>query len=185
MTDAPPPWSAPLRPAELAGRKPNRFDLRPDAETRAAIAAWAGIEALNSLRLNGTLTPQGRSDWTLQAEFEAEVVQSCVITLAPVITRLSEGVLRHYLAEMPEPEGDEIEMPEDDTSEPLPAVIDLGAVALEVLELALPLYPRAPGAELDETVVTEPGAVPMRDEDARPFANLRDLLTKKDDTEGN
>ncbi len=185
--NTPPPWSHPVRIAELAARKPTRFDLKPDTATRRAIAAWAGITALPALRLRGTLTPKGRSDWLLEAALEAEVEQPCVVTLAPVRTVLHDPVTRRYLADMPEPEGDEIEMPEDDTSEPLKAVIDLAAVALEALDLALPLYPRADGADLGEKVFTTPGATPLRDEDARPFANLRDLLGRgtPDDTGGN
>ncbi|MCL7465408.1 YceD family protein [Phaeovulum sp. NW3] len=177
MTDTTPlPWSQPRRVAELAGRKPTRFDLTPDAPTRAAIADWAGITALESLRLKGQLVPRGRSDWDLEAELTARVVQPCVVTLAPVTTDLRDSVLRRYLADMPEPTGDEIEMPEDDSAEALPAVIDLAAVALEALELALPLYPRAPGAELGEISAAAPGAAPLTPESTRPFAGLADLL---------
>jgi len=177
MTDtAPQPWIHPLRVAELAGRKPTRFDLSPDKATRAAIAGWAGITALETLRLTGALTPRGRSDWDLEARLTARVVQPCAITLAPVTTDLSEDVVRRYLSDMPDPTGDEIEMPEDDTAERVPTVIDLGAVALEALELALPLYPRAPGAELGTLSVTEPGAAPLTPEATRPFAGLADLL---------
>lgn len=177
--DAPLPWSLPMRPAELASRKPTHFDITPDAGTRRAIAAWSGIDALNRLRLKGTLTPKGRADWTLEAKFDAEVVQSCVVTLEPVKTRLQETVLRRYIADMPLPEADEIEIPEDDSAEPLPDVIDPAQVALEVLELALPLYPRADGAALGESLAAEPGTEPMTDEAAKPFANLRALMGGK------
>lgn len=170
------PWSHPLRLAELPARKPTRFDISPDEPTRAAIAAWAGIEALEGLRLRGELTPSGRNDWRLEAAFEARVVQPCVITAEPVTSDLAEPVLRRYLADLPEPSGEEVEMPEDDTAEALPAVVDLAAVALEALELALPLYPRAAGAELGESVHAEPGVAPLTDEDTRPFANLKALL---------
>ena len=74
-------------------------------------------------------------------------------------------------------------MPDDDTIEPLPDVIDLGAVLAEALALNLPLYPRADGAHLDQAVFTEPGKLPMTDEDARPFAGLaglRDQLKSED-----
>lgn len=177
--DTPLPWRHPVKIAELAARKPTRFDLTPDAETRTAIADWAGLTALKTLRLKGELTPKGRHDWLLNAQMTARVEQPCIITLAPVITDLGEKVERRYLADMPEPEGDEIEMPEDDTAEPLPAVIDLAAVALEALELALPLYPRAEGAEFTDTTVTEPGAEPITDEEVKPFAKLRTLIDAK------
>jgi uncharacterized metal-binding protein YceD (DUF177 family) len=48
----------------------------------------------------------------------------------------------------------------------------------EALALALPLYPRAPGAELGEAAFTEPGKPVLRDEDARPFAGLAHLRDK-------
>ena len=65
----------------------------------------------------------------------ATVTQACVVTLAPVITRIEETVTRRYLADMPEPEGEEVEMPEDDSAEPLPVIIDPGAVMIEALAL--------------------------------------------------
>jgi uncharacterized metal-binding protein YceD (DUF177 family) len=84
-------------------------------------------------------------------------------------------VARRYLAEMPEPEGDEVEMPEDDTAEPLPATLDLFAVLSEALALALPQYPRAEDAELGEAVFAAPGVAPMTDEEAKPLAGLAAL----------
>jgi len=179
MTDATLPFSHPLRLADLAQRKPTRFALAPDAAARARIAAWADALELHELRLAGTLTPKGRRDWLLEAELTARVVQPCVITLAPVTTVIDEPVLRRYLAELPAPAAPETEIPEDTGIEPLPEVIDLGAVMLEAFELALPLYPRAPGAELGAVAVTETGLAPLRDEAPRPFAGLDKLLGDK------
>ncbi|SOB98888.1 YceD family protein [Rhodobacter maris] len=172
-----PPLSQPLRPADLAGRKPTRFEIAPPSETLADIAGWAGITALRAFHFKGALTPAGRNDWLLEARLTATVVQDCVVTLAPVETEIIEDVRRRYLAAMEEPTGEEVEMPEDTDSEPLPDRIDLGAVALEALELALPLYPHAPGAEGLEIVATPPGAAPIREEETRPFANLRTLMS--------
>ncbi|MBD3802823.1 MAG: DUF177 domain-containing protein [Rhodobacteraceae bacterium] len=173
-------WSAPMRLADLPARKPTRFDIKADAPTRAAIAEWAGIVGIEDLGLKGELAPRGRSDWDLRATLTARVVQECVITLAPVTTDLREEVSRRYLAEMEIPKAEEVEMPEDDSAEPLPAVVDLAVVAIEALELALPLYPRAEGAEIEGAQVTEPGAQPITDDELKPFANLRDLLAKRD-----
>lgn len=184
MTETDPlPLSHLMRPADLAGRKPTRFDLAPDAQTREKIAHWAGIDRLEALRLVGTLTPQGRTDWLLEAEFTGRVVQACVVTLAPVTTDLKEAVRRRYLAQLPEPGGEEIEMPEDTDTESLSDRIDLGEVALEVLELALPAYPRATDAAPEALQATPPGAAPLRDEDTRPFANLRALMGGKAEPE--
>lgn len=172
------PLSLPLRVATLASRKPTRFDLRPDAEQEKLLAAVLEIAAVRGMRFKGELRPFGKHDFELEAELTATVEQPCCVTLAPVVTRISEKVTRRYLADLPEPEADEVEIPEDDTVEPLPDVIDPGAVAVEALALALPLYPRAPGAELKEAVFAAPGVVPMRDEDLRPFAGLASLAGK-------
>ena len=169
-----------LRVGELPSKKPTRFALEPDAQTRAAIAGELDLIELKKLRFEGTLTPRGRHDWRLDADLGATVVQPCVVTLDPVTTRLDETVARSYLADWHEPEGDEVEMPEDDTTEALPDVIDLGRVMIEALALALPLYPRAPGVAPVEVVVTEPGVAPLTDEAARPFAGLKALKDRLD-----
>ncbi|MBZ4023058.1 hypothetical protein CKO11_11370 [Rhodobacter sp. TJ_12] len=182
MTDtAPLPFAHPLRPADLAGRKPTRFDIAPKAAELTAIAEWADITAVTALRLKGALMPQGRNDWLLEARLTATVVQPCVVSLAPVTTEIAEDIRRVYIADMETPTGEEVEMPEDTDSEPLPDRIDLGAVLLEALELALPLYPHAAGAEDVAMQATPPGAEPIRDEDTRPFANLRALMGGKSD----
>lgn len=177
---AAPALSLPLRVAGLAARKPTRFDMKPDAEVRTALAAVLGITAVHALRFRGELRPLGRHDFALTATLEAEIEQPCSVTLVPVRSNISETVERRYLADMPVPEGDETEMPEDDRDEPLPAVIDPGQVATEALALALPAWPRAPGAELGTAVFAAPGVAPLRDEDLRPFAGLASLAQKLD-----
>ncbi len=64
--------------------------------------------------------------------------------------RIDDTVRRRFVADLGTPEGDESEMPEDDTVEPMPEVIDLAEIAAEALMLALPEYPRAPGAEFGQ-----------------------------------
>lgn len=168
------PWTQPLRPAELASRKPTHFDISPDAGTRTRIAQWADISALKGLHMKGTMTPVGRTDWALKATFTATVVQPCVVTLAPVTTKLHETVERRYVAGLAEPDAAEMEMSEDTSIERLPPVIDLAAIALETLELAMPGYPRA-----DDAAIEEPDHEPEITDTKKPFAALGDLLQKK------
>ena len=172
------PLSEAFRVAGLSSRKPTRFDLKPDAQTRAAIAAYLGITAIRKLRFAGVISPKGRHDFMLEAVLEAEVEQPCSISLVPVITALHEDVRRVYLAAWENPMGDEMEMPEDDSNEPLGEIIDAGHVAVEALALALPPFPRAPGAVLEVAEFTAPGSAPLRDEDLKPFAGLAALKAK-------
>ncbi|WP_424940295.1 YceD family protein [Aliiroseovarius sp. S253] len=175
-----------LRVADLSTGSATPFELIPtDAECKA-IAAELGIPALRKLRFKGTLNARGKTDWQLKAQLGATVVQDCVVTLDPVTTRIEDPVSRRWVRDLPELEaGDEIEMPDDETLEQLGAEIDLGEVMIESLALALPMFPRAEGAELDQTNFAAPGVAPMSDEDARPFAGLsalRDQLAGKSDS---
>ena len=167
-----------LRIADLNPKKPYRFEVTPNAQVLAEIAQGLGLTALRKLRFTGELTARGKRDWELKAKLGATAVQPCVVTLEPVTTRIDEPVTRLYLADWDDPEDTEVEMTMDDAADPLPATLDLVEVATEALALALPQFPRAEGAELDELVVTEPGADPLTKEASKPFAGLADLKKK-------
>lgn len=172
-----------IRFADLGSRGTD-FDLVPAAEELSRIAQDLDLLDLRKLRFTGRLVPDGKRDWRLDAQLGATVVQPCRVTLAPVTTRIDEPVLRRFLARWDEPTEAETEMPEDDTAERLPEVLDLTAVMTEALALALPPFPRAEGAEGGAQVFTEPGKAPLTDETVRPFAGLaelRDRMGKKDD----
>ena len=177
----PPPKSRPdlpqklIRMSDLKHRQPTPVLVEPDAAGRAAVAQDLTIAAVKKLRLTGTLTPIGKRDWQLDAVLGATVVQDCIITLAPVTTRIEETFVRRYLSDLTATAAAEVEMPEDDSAEPLPIDLDLGAVMIEALALALPPYPRAPGAEIGALSVTEPGALPFTDDRVKPFAGLAAL----------
>ncbi|GHE00649.1 hypothetical protein U879_13065 [Defluviimonas sp. 20V17] len=183
MTD-PLPVSMPLRVADLPARKPKRFDLRPAPEMLPLIAGLVGAESVRKLSFKGEIRPTGKHDFVLEGDLGATVVQPCVVTLAPVSTRIEEHVTRRYLTEMPDPvAGDEtgpdgVPMPDDDSAEPLPEVIDPGAVLLEALALAMPLYPRAEDAALDQVDFAPPGAAPLTADALKPFAGLAALREK-------
>jgi uncharacterized metal-binding protein YceD (DUF177 family) len=172
--------SQPLVVARLAQRKPTRFALEPAAEARVKLAEDLDVPAIEELRFNGQIQPAGKTDWVLQGQLTARVVQDCVVTGDPVATRISENVTRRFLETMPElvEEEGEVVMPEDETIEPLERTIDPGQVMQEALALALPLYPRKKGAGLGSVTVTEPGAEPLTDEAVKPFASLAGLREK-------
>lgn len=161
-----------FRVAHLNPHQPTEFRIGPDAEARKAIAADLGLLALPRLGFTGKIRAKGHDSWELAGELIATVVQPCVVTLAPVTTTLKEPVHLIFSPHTSAPEGEEIEMP-DDEIEPLGQFIDATQVMSEALALALPLYPRAEGAELDAPVEETP-----EEEGRRPFAGLADLLKK-------
>ncbi|QCO56835.1 DUF177 domain-containing protein (plasmid) [Pseudorhodobacter turbinis] len=175
---APIPFTDARRVADLSSRKPTRFDLAPDRAMRVEIAKYLEITSASKLRLTGEIRPRGRHDFTLQAVLEASVEQPCSITLAPVISEIKEDVLRVFVADWKDTDRDDMQMTEDDSMEPLGEAIDLGHVTVEALSLALPAFPRAPGAVLDEAQFAAPGTAPLRDGDLKPFAGLAGLKAK-------
>ncbi len=175
--------SAPIALRHLRREGHAEFALEPDAGTRREIARELGLAKLRKLGFRGTIAPDGKDGWRLEAHLGATIVQPCVVTLEPVTTRIDEAILRRYRRNLPEPEpGSEAPIPEDDTLERLRAdAIDPGEMMIEALALAIPAFPRAEGAELGESRFTEPGKTPMRDEDAKPFAALAALRSEADD----
>lgn len=175
MNPSPALPSVTYRMAQVSGKKPLHFNFAPDSAARAAIAAALNLLDLPEFTFKGSLIPESRGDVGLSAEMRALVVQPCAITLAPVRSRLSDSCTRRYIRDFVEPQADEMEIGPEDT-DPLPELIDIAAIAVECLTLALPLYPRAKGAELTQTVFAPQGVAPLRDDDLRPFAGLAQAL---------
>lgn len=161
-----------LAVARLNPRQPTRFDLRPDEQRRAELAAALGLVALPRLRMLGELRPASGDAWELSARLTARVVQPCVVTLAPVSTPIAEDVHRLYSPHTAPPDETETEMGDADL-EPLGRFIDLAEVMAEALSLALPLYPRAAAAP--ESAGPIAGTAPAEGQ-RRPFADLARLL---------
>lgn len=179
-------WGAPLRMNDLSDARSYKVNIAPSEAEMAELMVEMRVDALRKVSFKGTLSPIGKRDWQLTGILGATVVQPCVATLEPVTTRIDAEVSRLYLKDLKEElsEEEEVEIPEDDTSEPLTAELILSEVAIESLALNIPAYPRKEGAVVDTVRVTEPGLDPMTDEAAKPFAGLqalKDKLEKKDD----
>jgi uncharacterized metal-binding protein YceD (DUF177 family) len=153
------------------------FDIAPAEAERAALARLLGAQAVRKLGFAGRLSRLARGGWQLDAELGATVVQTCVVTLEPVTTRVDQPVRRRFL---PEPAAGAAELvvapDEDDEVEPLGDRIDLGLVAIEVLALALPAYPRKPGASIGPAFAGTAEA-----DEPKPFAALAALRGKSDE----
>ena len=151
------------------------FAFAASPEECAALGQRLGLRKLVSFEVSGQIQPlsDGRTI-LVQGGFVAEVVQSCVVTLDPVESRLEDTFEIRYV-----PGGDgavatesDVEVsPDDGDVEPFDGQsIDLGAVAAEFLSLALDPYPRKSGVEF--TFDTAP------ERDLGPFAGLAKLRNK-------
>lgn len=169
--------------SDLSGNGKNPFDVAFDSDLSAAIKADLGLLGIKKISFKGTITATNKGDWTVSGAVGASVTQACVVSLAPVKTRIDAPVTRlfvkHFEYDDVETDEDNVaEMPENVETDPLGDAIDLGLLAQEVIALNLPDYPRAPDAQLENTQFTEPGTAPMTDDDAKPFASLAALKDK-------
>ncbi len=175
--------SHPLSFKDLAKPENRDFDVRFKGAELKAIANILSAVSVEKMRIFGKLSPSGAKDWDLKASVGASVTQTCVVTLEPVHTRIDVPVTLSYVADYKTGDEDSVtEMTANESIEPLGPEIDLALIAVEAVALALPDYPRAPNAQLETRVFTEPGITPMSDEDAKPFASLaqlRDKLSKE------
>ncbi len=168
-----------LRVADLSQRNQTAFRIAPDKPILDRIAHGLAISGIRKLVFEGHISADGKTDWQLRAKLGATVVQPCVVTLEPVVTRIDQPVNRRFVAGLTLDEAEEeVEMPEDDTQEALGAEIDLMRVLTEALALALPDYPRSENAQLDQATFAGPDVTPMTDAETKPFAGLAGLKDK-------
>ena len=165
--------------SELNPSGPNAFDIRFSAGDHAEATEILKIPNIAKMRFQGSIRALGKADWELKGHVGATATQECVVTLAPVRTRIEEDVYRIFRSDIPEFEdGSVVELNMDEHEEPLTAEIDLFAIALEAVALALPPFPRAEGATLETAVFAGDGVEPMTDEETKPFASLAALKDK-------
>lgn len=154
-----------------------KFDLLPDEAEIEALKLNLGLTGLKKMRMVGEISPLGAKSWLLDAELGATVSQICVISAEPVRTRIDVSVRIKFLPEN-KIEFDTPENELDDEVEQLEKTIDIGIIATEALSLAVPLYPRKEGAEMQNAISAPAGQTPMTDEQVKPFAGLAALREK-------
>jgi uncharacterized metal-binding protein YceD (DUF177 family) len=170
-----PEFSRPLR-IDTLGASPHQFSIEADQGERTALARRFGLEAIDALSADLSLTRNGvlvRANGRLRAQ----VTQSCVATGVPVDAKLDE-TFEIAFAPPPESSGraeDEIELSESDCDTIFysGAEIDVGEAVAETLSLSLDPWPRAPGAD---EALREAGV--KSEAEAGPFAALAGLKDK-------
>jgi uncharacterized metal-binding protein YceD (DUF177 family) len=158
-------------PLARLGAEPFRQDITATEAERAALARRFDLPALDRLCAVVELVRHGKDMFLLRAAFAAEFVQSCVVTLDPVGGAVSEQFSLLYGA--PEAEEAAGGTAEDDVAfEPiLGNAIDVGEAVSQQFSLALPPFPRGPGASL------EAEAAPA--DDMGPFATALSRLVDR------
>jgi len=147
MSEPVPEFSRLIPLSRLRG-EPITEEIAATPAEREALARRFELLSLERLAATVELTRQ-RDSILLRGAFEAEFVQSCVVTLEPVPGRLSERFSLRYGP--PESEPDPSQTGADDEAfEPLSGdSIDLGEAVAQELSLALPAFPRDPAALIE------------------------------------
>lgn len=166
------PFTHILDPASI--RPDHALALAATDQERQAIAQFLGILGLESLSAQVTLNRSRRGDVELDGRLLANLTQACVVSLVAVPQDIDEEVHRRFVPnDSPAARKRELAIVEADVEDPpefySSAGIDIGAVVLEQLALALDPYPRAPGVALPKAA-----DMPEKDRDS-PFAVLKSL----------
>ena len=166
-------------PYEL-GRLPQAGDevvIAPSADDLTRIAHWAGVERVDALKAKIDLRKLSPTRYAFDAELEADIVQSCVVTLDPVHSHIARSFTRDLFLSptarhVPkEVVVDVAPLDEDGREEITSLRYDLAVPVLEELVLAIDPYPRAPGVAFEPP---QNGA----DSPEHPFAVLKGLKSR-------
>ncbi len=175
-----PEFSRPILVDQLPA-KVSRRSIEAEPTERQALAERLGLVEVMSLTAKVELEPLARSGFIrVNGRLTAQVVQTCVVTLAPLAATVEEAFeLTFGPPEAVLDEEDEIEVSWDQQDPPDPIVdgcIDIGEVVVEHLALALDPFPRAPDAAFQPP----PEEPEITDGRANPFAVLSSLRQKKE-----
>lgn len=153
-----------------------RLVAKPDDLKR--IAEWVEVQALERFEATILLRKLAQNRFLYNADLKIDVVQSCVVSLAPVPARIERIFERelHLLSRLPRDVAAHGAAPILETDDEGPEEIesprfDLAAPLLEEFVLALDPYPRAAGVAFES-----PDA--HRDKPESPFAVLKALKSK-------
>jgi uncharacterized metal-binding protein YceD (DUF177 family) len=160
--------------ADSVGVRAIERQISANAEERAALAARFELPAIARLEASFSLKRAGTGVVHVRGAVEAEVVQSCVVTLAPVPAEIREEFAVDFSDREPKPEEADLDLDADDPPEPIRnGHIDLGELAAQQLSLALDPYPRAPGAAVPGEFAAETDLPEAPKSPTNPFLILK------------
>lgn len=143
------------------------------------IARALDLIACSSLTASYALVPRSGGHFRLTGTLKAQIEQSCVVTLEPLINDIVEGFSVDYWpeTEIPSPASGVIDVHDEPDLEPIvTGRINVGRVIFECLASAIDLFPRKPGVAFEGPVASpENGSSSKPD---GPFAALARMKSK-------
>ncbi len=168
------PWSHEI---EVAAIPPEgkRFELVPDAATRARLAEVADVVAVLSLQVLLDVRPAADGGVEVTGELNGTVRQTCVVSLEEFENPIAETIAVDFAVDpQSKAETDDEEEIEDLPDPIVDGKIDLGALATEFLILSIDPYPRKPGVKFEAGPAEDRQPEPKRS----PFEQLSGLKDK-------
>ena len=152
------------------GARPKIIEWQATKEECKAIAERLKIRAVKAL--SASVSVEVEDLVTVKGCFNADVVQSCVVTMADVDEHIKDS-FTEYFSTSQATKSIDLDMEAPDVEPIENGRIDVGELVIEYLALALNPYPRKEGvvsglAQRDKE----------EEEKTRPFAGLADLLKK-------
>jgi uncharacterized metal-binding protein YceD (DUF177 family) len=137
----------------------DRHQIAAEPAECEALAARLGLVGLDHLAADVVLRRQADGVVLLEAAFEATFLQSCVVTLEPVVGTISERFALRYGPPGAETAADIALAADEPAFEPLTGdVIDIGEAVAQELSLQLPPFPRLAEAGIEVAADTDPPA---------------------------
>lgn len=179
------PWTFPVAAVDITNDAKD-FVIEADETLHAAIAAALNVlsveKIVSTMRIHRT-----KNSIRVRGHVDAELQQSCVVTLQPVKQTVHEVIDRTFISKASDfdpvlarmnsnrellIDPDEVDPPEIIEN----GRLDLAAIAMEHVIIGMDLYPRAPDADLADVA---PPALTETDDAEResPFAALAKLKT--------
>ena len=181
-----PEFTIPINIAELPS---SGLDIQRTLEEapRQRLADRLAVKSLNkfaidiSIRMKNRRIPRVAVDGNL----EATVVQSCSVTLEPVVSKFSIPVSLIFKEKAAEPIQllEEIDAEEHDPPEQMiDGRFDVGDTLVQLLDVEINPFPRKPGASLENMPEAKARLDPSQDSETnKPFAALAALKSKLED----
>ncbi|MCF8474483.1 MAG: DUF177 domain-containing protein [Emcibacter sp.] len=166
------------------GSKGKYYHYQTTGEENKSLAERYNIVAVKALSAECNLIPIKKGKYNLAVTFNAEIIQSCVISLELVEENIA-GNFTAILIQEPNKtrrENSEIDFDhdEDDIEYLSSNLIDIGELIAQNLSLEINPYPRKPdatGKELGKEILTE-DEVMIKSEKQNPFHVLKSLKHK-------
>lgn len=190
-------WYYPIE-ADHIGEDKKAIEISPDDSQKEALARRLGVAKIENLTAHLVLRRnQGNMVIYIQGEINAEIIQSCIITLAPVRQEISEKFEAWYAdarqaVSFAKAKRERVNIKEkgeqpilDESEDPeaiIDGKIDLGELVTQHLSLAIDPYPRAQGAVSD--VIDDEALKGEADTSYdNPFAALKEWRAKENKEE--